>query len=410
MQSFEKIENWRLTDKSILVLGDCLEAMRLMPDNSVDSIVTDPPYGISFLSERWDIDVPRVEIWEEAFRVLKPGGHLLAFAGTRTQHRMATRIEDAGFNIRDMIAWAYSSGMPKSLDVSKAMDKQRHNRKDILKVTTWMKQARIEAGLTNRDIDNAFGTNGMAGHWTTQGSQPAIPPSEYIEPLLAMLGYSEKPVPEDIRKLIEDENGNRGEKNQAWEKREVVGQAIANVTAGGGLAMPGQGKGKHRIDITAAHTEDAQKWVGWGTAIKPAMEPITVARKPFVGTVVDNVREYGTAAFNIDAGRHSGGKYPSNVLTDGSGFFGKAERFFYSPKITPADRGEGNTHPTVKPTALMEYLVRLVTPPGGTVLDPFTGSGSTGKAAERAGFKFVGAELCPNFYGIAAGRIAGACV
>lgn len=330
-----------------LYLGNCLDHLEFMPDNAVDSIVTDPPYGLSFMGKKWDYDVPSVEIWAECLRVLKPGGHLLAFAGTRTQHRMACNIEDAGFEIRDMIAWVYGSGFPKS-----------HNLKN--------------------------------------------------------------------------------------------------------------------------------DWEGWGTALKPALEPVTVARKPFKGTAAANVLEHGTGAINIDGCRvpfareqdereskqknkhgdfGSGpmsnkvfgeykkdrdnydptGRWPANLIHDGhdrvvalfpeSSVTGKrstksqsaevngtnwlmgnhksteyadqgsAARFFYCAKASKKDRGEGNNHPTVKPTDLMAYLCRLVTPPGGIVLDPFMGSGSTGKAAMREGFRFTGIEMDPDYFEIAKARI-----
>lgn len=344
-----------------LLLGDCLKRMQDLPDCSIDSVVTDPPYGISFMGKRWDYDVPSVEIWEQCLRVLKPGGHLLAFAGTRTQHRMAVRIEDAGFEIRDMIAWVYGSGFPKSLDVSKAIDKA--------------------AGAT---ID---------------------PPA----------------------------------------------------------------------------TPEAKQWQGWGTALKPALEPITVARKPLIGTVAENVLTHGTGGINIDRCRvnidpsdleqmqgRSGkrtaphllkgmpatsweptasGRWPANLIHDGSdevtGMFpyskdgtavgnnrkekhsgnkiygkrnadtktvsyngeGSAARFFYCAKANKKDRGKENTHPTVKPTDLMRYLCRLVTPPNGIVLDPFMGSGSTAIAAIRENFNFVGIEMLREHFETAKRRI-----
>ena len=314
--------------------GNCLDILRTMPDASVDAVVTDPPYGLSFMGKRWDYDVPGVEIWEQCLRVLKPGGYLLAFAGTRTQHRMAVRIEDAGFEIRDMIAWMYGSGFPKS-----------HNLQD-----------------------------------------------------------------------------------------------------------------------------DRQ---GWGTALKPAMEPITMARKPFKGTVADNVQAYGTGAINIDGcrietdekwdekdlsttvvdefwvgkkprfcGSHDLGRWPANVLHDGCDDvlrgMGEAARFFYTPKACKEDRDDGcemmearqyshdgrtkplenayqrnesearNFHPTVKPTDLMRYLCRMVTPPGGIVLDPFTGSGSTGRGAVLEGFRFIGCEMDADYIEIAIARILAA--
>ena len=379
-----------------LFLGDCLDALRQLPDASVDAVVTDPPYGLSFMGKKWDYDVPSVEVWAECLRVLKPGGHLLAFAGTRTQHRMAVRIEDAGFEIRDMIAWVYGSGFPKSLDVSKAIDKA------------------------------------------------------------------------------------------AGAEREVVGPGKWNHVKGSNevqsdcLIRPG---GKH-MD-TAPATDAARQWQGWGTALKPALEPVTVARKPLTGTVAENVQTYGTGALNIDGCRvatddvlpkmsgkailggssdgwdrpwkndpnglarrqaaadaaiekaNTLGRWPANLIHDGgdeaAGLLGEAARFFYSPKADGTDRNEGldgfaqrprptmgngiggqpdqqkannrNIHPTVKPTDLMQYLCRLVTPPGGTVLDPFMGSGSTGKAAQMEGFRFIGCERDPDYFAIAKARI-----
>jgi DNA modification methylase len=323
-----------------LHLGDCLEVLATLPDNSVDSIVTDPPYGLSFMGKKWDYDVPSVAIWEQCIRVLKPGGHLLAFAGTRTQHRMACRIEDAGFEIRDMIAWVYGSGFPKSLDVSKAIDKA------------------------------------------------------------------------------------------AGAEREVVGykkQGPRSMFDGG----------KPRA-ATLPATLPATLWSGWGTALKPALEPITMARKPLSGTVAETVLQHGTGAINVDVCRvgtdggttrseqspytESGwrtghaveplnaGRWPANIIHDGSNEAALAlksgARFFYTAKAGKDDRETDNNHPTVKPTTLMAYLCRLVTPPGGTVLDPFMGSGSTGKAATVNGFRFIGIERDPEYHKIAQARIS----
>lgn len=369
--------------------GDCLDVLRTMPDNSVDSIVTDPPYGLSFMGKRWDYDVPGVEIWAECLRVLKPGGHLLSFAGTRTHHRMAVRIEDAGFQIRDMVAWVYGSGFPKSLDVSKAIDKA------------------------------------------------------------------------------------------AGAEREVVGKDTKARSTTGASALPTiGGETVYKTwDITAPATDEAKQWEGWGTALKPAFEPITLARKPFAGTVAQNVLEYGAGALNIDGCRVAAepwkrpgsnaiggiygdfkhdaprsndmGRWPANLIHDGSdevvGLFpqttsgggdkhgrkpstfcastdwqafkgtsnggdtGSAARFFYCAKASKADRGADNRHPTVKPADLMRYLCRLITPPGGIVLDPFAGSGSTGKAAALEGFGFIGIEREAEYVEIARARIEAEC-
>ena len=399
--------------------GDCLDVLKTLPDNSIDSLVTDPPYGLSFMGRKWDYDVPSIEVWQECLRVLKPGGHLLAFAGTRTQHRMAVRIEDAGFEIRDMIAWVYGSGFPKSLDVSKAIDKAAGAE---VKVGTAFKVAGEYGG---RNLRN--------------GESPG-------------------------------------------EAREALRHAPA--------------------------TDAAKQWHGWGTALKPALEPITVARKPLIGTVAENVLRYGTGGLNIDGcrvgtedmsaqfdrewnqdgtfgnGKRASqgkqcppGRWPANLIHDGSdevmalfpqtmpspsadrpivrgertapiygeqtnaagtvgdgfGDSGSAARFFYCAKASKRDRDEGcdgleaqnnmrvnaprisedakhatqlrNHHPTVKPTELMRYLCRLVTPPGGTVLDPFMGSGSTGKAAVLEGFRFIGIEREAEYVRIASARI-----
>ncbi len=483
-----------------LLHGDCFEVLRGMEAESVDAIVTDPPYGLSFMGKRWDYDVPSIEVWAECLRVLKPGGHLLAFAGTRTQHRMAVRIEDAGFEIRDMIAWVYGSGFPKSLDVSKAidrMDASEEQERRRLRFTAWVRST----GATARQIDEATGTN-MGGHYTTHRSQPAIMTREHLEACRHLLG--------DVPEWVEQEADIRSVESRNMAEREVVGKQIGTMLA----VAPGQenDRSKTTLNITAPATEAASKWQGWGTALKPALEPITVARKPLVGTVAANVLEHGTGALNVDgcrvgsdggtakgskpqgkgngvygAGLHGAceikqldaGRWPANLIHDGSdevvgllpsphgagfarlgsdnpratnekewqgpkssntgkmhrfGDSGSAARFFYCAKASKADRDEGcegleaqnnmrvdgpreseeakhatkrsNHHPTVKPTVLMRYLCRLVTPPAGVVLDPFMGSGSTGKAAMLEGFRFIGIEREAEYVEIARARIA----
>jgi DNA modification methylase len=462
-----------------------------MPDASVDAVVTDPPYGLSFMGKRWDYDVPSEDVWRECLRVLKPGGHLLAFAGTRTQHRMAVRIEDAGFEIRDMIAWVYGSGFPKSLDVSKAIDKTNGEPGRSLKFTLWFRTA----GLTTKKVTRMLQTAGvisengtMAGHYfaKSRDGQPAIPTAaiwQVIRPHIAE-------VPDWVDELVARIEAEREVVKE--DKRVRVGTSWE--TRSGMLAA-----GEQDFSITAPATDAARQWAGWGTALKPALEPITVARKPLVGTVAANVLEHGTGAINVDGCRVSGwnpqvtqgvngnassfnvakkrqisgdsneGRWPANLIHDGSDEVvklfpsesermeyvamsgevvtgeedGSAARFFYCAKASKADRDQGcerlelkrtaklggsdndredldpvsdrfrtqpsrNNHPTVKPTYLMRYLCRLVTPPGGLVLDPFTGSGSTGKAAILEGFRFVGIEREAEYVEIARARIAAA--
>jgi len=374
--------------------GDCLQVLRTLPDGSVDSCVTDPPYGLAFMGKRWDYDVPGVELWQEVLRVLKPGGHLLAFAGTRTQHRMAVRIEDAGFEIRDMIAWVYGSGFPKSLDVSKAIDSQdavQEQQARRYKFTAWVRST----GVTSKQIDDATETN-MGGHYTTAASQPAIMTREHLEACRHLLG--------DVPEWVERECDIRSIESQTEAEREVVGQVTKASSP-----LPNNHDGRWNdgqidgtFNITAPATEAAKQWQGWGTALKPALEPITVARAPLSGTVAANVLEHGTGALNVDGCRvgDESGRFPANLTHDGSeevvGLFpedgeASAARFFYCAKADAAER-RNSKHPTVKPVALMRYLVRLVCPAGGVVLDPFAGSGTTIEAARLEHCRAVGIE------------------
>jgi DNA modification methylase len=474
--------------------GNCLDILPTLPDCSVDSVVTDPPYELGFMGKKWDASgiAYRVDLWSEVLRVLKPGGHLLAFGGTRTYHRMAVAIEDAGFEIRDSIHWIYGSGFPKSLDVSKAIDKQRDDREDIYKVTAWVRAARDAAGISNRDIDDAFGFAGMAGHWTSTKSQPAVPTLEQVPTLLEVLGVEADNVPEDIRRLLWDLNGKKGQPGENWAKREVVGKS-ENGIAGGTGKHTGEDNAygfAGEFDITAPATDAAKQWEGWGTALKPAHEPIVVARRPLIGTVAANVLQHGTGALNIDGTRipmgdeydptkiqrqqnssgaiegafgasaligkeiptyKPGGRWPANVIFDpdaaaeldrqsgisksvgkaafkprtvygadaadydisgqeiGYGDTGGASRFFYIAKPSKAERTCNGTvtngHPTLKPLTLMRYLVRLVTPPGGTVLEPFAGSGTTLMAATMEGFNSIGIEMTDDYLPIIEGRV-----
>ena len=391
-----------------IIHGDCLQVLHTFPSNVVDSVVTDPPYGLSrepnirevlekwlagedythrgggFMGKTWDSFVPGPSIWREVYRVLKPGGHALVFAGTRTQDLMTVSLRMAGFEIRDVIEWLYFSGFPKSMDVSKAIDKK-------------LGAERKTVGLKP---------------YTNDGS-------------------------------IRGNSYNKG------------------------------GYERVQLPITAPATDLAKKWDGWGTALKPAHEPIIVARKPLDGTVVDNVERFGTGAINIagcrigdEEVRSSGevsnawreaegrtdrqapnpsvnkGRFPANcVTTEPDAFFSKyfnvtppelskkaskrdrnsdwrGEPINLEEKTTddgrkkPIDnpflRGKTkriNSHPTVKPTDLMAWLVRLVTPPGGIVLDPFAGSGSTLVAAKREGFQYIGIEQEAEYVEIARKRV-----
>ena len=444
-----------------LIQGDCLEQMKTLEDNSVDSIVSDPPYGISFMAKKWDYDVPSVEVWKEAMRVLKPGGHALIACGTRTQHRMVCNIEDAGFEIRDVVSWIYGSGFPKSLNIGKAIDKARtEDNEPSARVAAWLNSFAPDGWNMNTwrkhlnaEIVGVEHGGGSAQGWTTESIDGQVKPRvatveqwRAIKDLLSL--------PDDMDKEVWRLNGNKGQPGENFKSHEVVGtrkQRANNANTSNAAMNASAGEVEQ---ITTPATEAAKQWDGWGTALKPSSEFFTLCRKPLSEkTIAANVLKWGTGGINIDAcrvGTESTGRFPANLIHDGSeevlGLFPDSgdkspARFFYCPKASKTDRNEGceslddkfraclagsdretngilddvserfrtkpakNNHPTVKPTALMAYLCRLITPPGGVVLDPYMGSGSTGKAAIKEGFGFVGVELDPGYHEIAKSRV-----
>ncbi len=309
-----------------LILNDCKRELKFMKDNSVDSIVCDPPYEINWMNKKWDGTgiAYDIEMWTEALRVLKPGGHLVAFGATRTHHRMMVAIEDAGFEIRECLMWLYFTGFPKSHNLSKGIDKK-------------------------------LGT-------FTEGKETA--------------------------------NSRKGSKG-----------------------VDGNYNHSKRITESNPQSSEAKQWLGWGTALKPAYEPIVLARKPLAEkTITENVLKYGTGGLNIEDCRIVEGRFPSNMIIDeevGEMIDIQApntvgSRFFYCPKPTKKEKNEGmenNTHTTIKPIKLMEYLIKLITPNNGIVLDPFMGSGTTGIAAIKNDFDFIGIEIDKESYDIANRRI-----
>lgn len=378
-----------------LFRGDCLEVLKRFEPASVDAIVTDPPYGLCFMGRAWDHAVPGVDVWRECLRVLKPGGHMVAFAGTRTQHRMAAAIEDAGFEIRDLILWVYATGFPKALDVSKAidaLDAKHAQRARRLQFTAWVRST----GITAKEIDAATGTN-MGGHYVSKKSQPAIMTREHLEACRHLLG--------DVPQWVERMADQRSVESQNLANRRVVGTRKAHdLKTDRPVSIAAQNKShssKTEIAITEPLTPEAAAWAGWYTAIKPACEPITVARKPLDGSVAETVLAHGTGALNVGPFRDQTGNWPTNVWHDDSREVGQclkdAARVLYCPKPHASERSKGlenaNDHPTVKPVDLMQQLIRLICQPGGVVLDPFAGSGTTGVAAIANGFRFVGCEL-----------------
>lgn len=508
-------------------LGDCVEVMAGLPADSFDAVITDPPYGLEFMGREWDTfrgsgtvssnvaegtdashpfrdgstrvrdgdsDMAAFQSWchdwaEQARRILKPGGHLVAFGGSRTWHRLAAGIEDAGFEIRDSIAWIYSSGFPKGLHVADAIDRMRHDTADVLKFTKWCRETRDRNGVTNRQIDDAFGFVGMAGHWTARSSQPQVPPLEHVPRLLEVLGVTIDEVPDEIRRLIVELNGQKGQPGAAWLERPITGTHEKPAAASAWRERYDDGPAAEARERRSAEptTEAARAWVDWRTNLKPGFEPIVVARKPLAGTVADNVLRYGVGALNIGATRlappagavvddeHGDtivGRYPPNVVMShaalldaetgqvigdacadgcvdgcqvaaldalgersgalgntqwstgskiGMTFEGKpnpagstgvrdwggASRFYpvfrYEAKaptrerpVTVDEHGREIEHPTVKPLALMRWLINLFVPTGARIVEPFAGSGTTVEAALVEGVDCVAVELWPE--------------
>jgi DNA modification methylase len=520
-----------------LLHGDCRELLATLPADSLDACVTDCPYELGFMGKSWDKAGVSFDpdTWRAVLRVLKPGAHLLAFGGSRTYHRIACAIEDAGFEIRDQLMWLYGQGFPKSLDVSKAIDKRPGIGGKVIQIKQWLETAIVESGKTRAEIDGACGFKACRFAKWKKTARP--------DPWMHVLPNWHKW--QVMRNVI----GFDGKWDAAIREadREVVGKGTGGQNVG--MKLIGESGFKEgEYDITTPATDEARRWEGWGTALKPSHEPIVMARKPLCGTVAANVLEHGTGGINVDGTRirtepadakamercntpHSGqfeakggvahgkkypqgrkhdttsGRWPANILLthdprcrpcgtrevktgtavqrhgggqalfggidgnvntigarDDQGFadpdgtetieawdchpdcpialLGDKARFFYTAKASRAEREAGcedlppvtgaqavdrkegtdglkspragagrtashvrNNHSTVKPVKLMEYLVRLVTPPGGTVLDPFAGSGTTGIACvnERKGAVLI--EQDKRYCQIATARI-----
>lgn len=402
--------------KARLLLGDCRDSMRAMDAESIDAIVSDPPYGLSFMGKGWDHGVPGQDFWIEALRVAKPGAHLLAFGGTRTFHRLVVAIEDAGWEIRDCLMWVYGSGFPKSLDVSKAIDKAAGVKREVVGVAGKSGSAR----------------NSMAGDFAG-GECLTTAAATDAEKAWQGWGTALKPAYEPI----------------IMARKPLTGTVAANVLRHGTGAINVDGcRVGHREErplMRAAgmgyHGSEAQGLVSDGGMGRWPANILHDGSDEVTGLFpMSNGSKTRTQQKTQDEGKGTALNRmmrPEGYQTPGYTDAGSAARFFYCAKAIKADRDEGcdgldahkqdetrnegdpggdnprnrgagersNHHPTVKPTDLMRYLCRLVTPPGGTVLDPFMGSGSTGKAATLEGFRFVGCELQPEYMAIAEARI-----
>ena len=390
-----------------LLLGDCLDKLKELDDNSVDSIVTDPPYGLSFMGKKWDYDVPSQAIWEECMRVLKPGGHLLSFAGSRTYHRMAVRIEDAGFEIRDQIMWIYGSGFPKSHNIGKAVDKIQGNEREVVGIKEHSKKD-FKDNLYAQDPANANNNKifGYGEEVLTKGNSDYEGWGTALKPAHEPIAMARKPIAE---KTVADnvlEWGTGGINIDRCRVEFVSDADRAESTNKNQHADFGSTMGTNQIygDYSMLEPQNYNP---------PGRFPANIIFDEEAGKLLDEQsgtsKSTGGRSGNKNGVGSNGiyGQYNGEVRDENPGFgdVGGASRFFYCPKTSKKDRDVDNIHPTVKPTDLMSYLIRLVTPKGGVVLDPFMGSGSTGKAAVREGMHFVGIESESEYFDIAKARI-----
>lgn len=394
-----------------LYQSDCLEQLKKIEANSVDSLITDPPAGISFMGKDWDSDKGGRQGWiawmtdvmRECHRVMKPGAHGLVWAIPRTSHWTATALEDAGFEVRDVITHLFGQGFPKSLDISKAIDKAAGAERERGPIKRGGERlARLEAGNrdgagtwgdeVNRDPYTSIPSTDSAKEWSGWGTA-LKPASEHW--ILVRKPCKEKTVAANVLKWGAGGINVDGCRVEAIER--PVRPAISrdnNTAFGAGLGAGTQSEplGRFPANLVLSHTPHcADDQCDIECAIKALDEQS--------GTLKSGSRLEGTRkGLGYHGGNGDGG--PAIEASQGG-----ASRFFYCAKISRGERGEGNNHPTVKPQKLMRYLCRLITPPGGTVLDPFMGSGSTGIAAKAEGFGFIGIERETEYFEIARARI-----
>jgi len=412
-----------------LLLGNCLEVLKTLPDNSIDSVVSDPPYGLKFMGKKWDYDVPSVETWREVMRVLKPGGHALIACGTRTQHRMALNIEDAGFEIRDVITWLYGSGFPKSLDISKAIDKSAGAEREVIGKKSTYREPQTPNGwdCTKRAEFETAPSTDAAKEW--QGWGTALKPAcEFWT--LARKPLSESTVAKNVLKWGVggiNVDGCRIASDELTPRKNKGGRLETNVGEFGindkdFIATPsplGRFPANLILDEQAAFDLDAQSGISKSVnsqrnnaaSKNSCMSGDNLGHVSFGHNDSGGASRFFYCAKASKSERNAGLEgMPNRILARSGGAAAAAERG------ESYDIGDGafnrtieckNHHPTVKPIKLMEYLCRLITPPSGTVLDPFMGSGSTGVAAKSLGFNFVGIELDKEYFDIANARING---
>ena len=470
----------------MIINGDSLLELKKLPENSIDSVVTDPPYGLSFMGKKWDYDVPKVELWQEVFRVLKPGGHLLAFAGTRTQHRMAVNIEDAGFEIRDMIAWVYGSGFPKSLNIAKSLDKLQktgnaswNGTGDSTNGALGYSKLQHEQGYRPDDYSSRHKgeyeiTDEIALKWKGFGTslKPALEPITVarkpikgsvaqnvlkwgtgginIDGCRVTLNGEKQPTGSGDRTSWREKEGRSDRQDWYASKTSEQGRFPANLIHDGSDEVVGlfpetkSGNGKPRIrergqgagmfglgeDSTSEQYADSGSAARFFYKAEFTKGELCNYSTKTQDNAEDVVNEAFSRSYSMEQDCTKRGSAENAKINTNK----NSSRFYYVPKASKSERNKGlegfevrtvndgrdtpidnafqrgetpraNVHPTVKPVKLMQYLVRLVTPKGGTVLDPFNGSGTTGIACKLEGFDYIGIELDPEYCKISEARI-----
>jgi len=400
-----------------LKLGNCLDVLKTLPDNSVDSIVTDPPYGLSaarnsgksskggFMGKKWDYDVPSKEIWIECLRVLKHGGHLLAFGGTRTYHRLVVQIEDAGFEIRDQIQWLYGTGFPKSHNISKAIDKSAGVEREVV--------GRNPNSREKCDKSNTLYESGTVGK-TDYITKPATLEAKKwdgwgtaLKPANEPICLARKPLKEKTIAANVIEHGT-GALNIDGCRIETDEKLVAGgpLRTNSGDERNGAALGMFQDGTPNTYKQNQSGRFPANVILDEEAGVILDKQAPTVGNMMNVNRKTTTTG-----GTGNSWTTSSKNEGDSNGFYdglGGASRFFYCAKASKSERNTGleqNNHPTVKPVKLMRYLCRLITPPNGTVLDPFMGSGTTGIGAMLERFDFIGIEMEEEYLKIAEARI-----
>ncbi len=370
--------------------NDCLQELRKLKACSVDSIVTDPPYGIGIVGADWDRKLPSREIWQECFRVLRPGGHIIAFSSARLYHKLAYLMENSGFETQNMLAWIHHGGFPKGVPLSLQFDRNDNIPRPDEEFREYLGKAINNSHYKIRELEKFLGTKSMFNHYLGK-SQPSFPTLKKWKILKKVLKLDDRY--DAVFERIERQRKEFTSKKKGNQKGRFFFTSLR--------------------DVFSRHTPKsnlAKKWIGWkvgSLALRPCIDPIYFGRKPPIRPVYENVKQHGVGGLNINGCTVDGG-HSTNVMHDNTGAVGEASPFFNGFEFhanASQKLRKKFPHPTMKPLSLMRHLVRLVTPKGGVCLDPFVGTGTTAIAALMEGVNFVGMERDKNYFEMTKARV-----